>query len=303
MSRFKLSNKILDLKLSNNELAIFAYLCSIHSTATLLGDIVKVKQSTIAQKCCLRTSATVGRVVSRLMDKGLIQRVIRTVKADGNSGTNSYILNKPSTLGGFFFVDRHVFGRILPRQLRVYLFIAKSFDTQKNDCWNSYNDISAQLGIKRSDVVEIIGELCELNLIRKSLRKSRANKKVYVDNHYKIVLFVPHKKISGHKNRLHSPKKCSLYFFVANKVNKKLLEIQQINHSIFKSQCQVDFFVLSRGSPLNRMSVKRPKIIHRKEKRLNYVIDIYAKKYFFKNYKCAEIMLKFGKFCFFYLRI
>ena len=86
-------------------------------------------------------------------------------------------------------VDRHVFGMLVPRQMLVYLFLCKSFNTVLHDCWNSYNDIAEQIGMKRESVIQTIRELVELGLIVRIQRRSKENRRVYVDNHYSIVRF------------------------------------------------------------------------------------------------------------------
>ena len=86
-------------------------------------------------------------------------------------------------------IDRRVFGMLTPRQMLVYLFLCKSFSTVLHDCWNSYNDISAQIGMKRKSVIQTIRELVELGLIVRIQRRSKENRRVYVDNHYSIVRF------------------------------------------------------------------------------------------------------------------
>ena len=78
---------------------------------------------------------------------------------------------------------------LTPRQMLVYLFLCKSFSTVLHDCWNSYNDISAQIGMKRESVIQTIRELVELGMIVRMQRRSKENRRVYVDNHYSIVRF------------------------------------------------------------------------------------------------------------------
>ncbi|MEG2814437.1 MAG: hypothetical protein RSA79_07530 [Oscillospiraceae bacterium] len=210
MSVFKMSNQIfsedfLQLKLTPNELYIYTYLCSVHSHySTLLGDLIKVKQAKIAQKCGIKTTETVSRCITSLMKKGLISRVIKSVKSNRQRGTNSYIINKPSNKDGFFYVDRNVFGQISARQMRVYLFLAKSYDKKRNDSWNSYNDIANQLKISRQEAIKNVAELLQLKFITKSLRKAKNNRRVYVDNHYTIILSVPQKTAKKAQNPLNS---------------------------------------------------------------------------------------------------
>ena len=78
---------------------------------------------------------------------------------------------------------------LVPRQMLVYLFLCKSFSTVLHDCWNSYNDISAQIGMKRESVIQTIQELVELGMIVRMQRRSKENRRVFVDNHYSIVRF------------------------------------------------------------------------------------------------------------------
>ena len=87
-------------------------------------------------------------------------------------------------------MERRVFGKLIPRQMMIYLCICKAYSTEINDSWNSFNDISQQTGMKRETVIETVAELEELKLIRKSKRKARNNRRVYVDNHYIIIFYV-----------------------------------------------------------------------------------------------------------------
>jgi DNA-binding Lrp family transcriptional regulator len=104
---------------------------------------------------------------------------------------------KLPTQDSFFFADREIFGKLIPRQIMIYLFICKSFSVQLNNSWNSYNDIARQTGMKRETVIETVAELEELRYIRRSRRKARDNRRVYVDNHYFLIVYVKgriHKK-------------------------------------------------------------------------------------------------------------
>lgn len=191
MSNIKLSNKIFDLGLTAKELSIYAYLCSLPSDYPMFdGTAVKVKQVTIAQKCGLKATQTVSKVIDSLAVKGLVVPVKRSTKANGYKGTYIYEVKKLSTTDSFFFVNRSVFGQLVPRQLMIYLFICKSFSMELKDCWNSYNDICRQTGMKRETIIETISELEGLKLIRRSKRKAKDNRRVYVDNHYFLIMYV-----------------------------------------------------------------------------------------------------------------
>ena len=191
MSLFRLSNHIFELGLNAQELSVYAYLCSLPASGfTLQGDsIVTVKQRTIAVNCGIRSPVTVAKTIDRLREKGLVVYLERQYKANGHRGAYWYAVTKQKTDTGFFTVDRHIFGMLIPRQMLVYLFLCKSFSTVLYDCWNSYNDISAQIGMKRESVIQTIRELVELGLIVRIQRRSKENRRVYVDNHYSIVRF------------------------------------------------------------------------------------------------------------------
>lgn len=191
MSTIKLSNKIFELNLNPKEMSIYAYLCSLPSDYPMLdGTAVKVKQATIAQKCGIKAVQTVSKVIDTLAAKGLVIPLKRSIKANGYKGTYIYEVKKLPTSDSFFFVDRAVFGQLVPRQMMIYLFICKSYSLQLKDSWNSYNDISRQTGMKRETIIETISELEQLKLIRKNIRKAKKNKRLFVDNHYFLILYV-----------------------------------------------------------------------------------------------------------------
>ena len=191
MSYFRLSNGIFTLGLNAQEITVYVYLCSLFPIAATLqgGIVVSVKQRTIAVNCGMKSPVTVSGTIDRLREKGLVEHLERRTKANGQCGAYSYAVTVQQTDKGYFTVDRRVFGMLSPRQMMVYLFLCKSFSTVLHDCWNSYNDISAQIGMKRESVVQIIGELVNIGLIVRMQRKSRENRRVYVDNHYSIVRF------------------------------------------------------------------------------------------------------------------
>ena len=191
MSLFRLSNKIFSLGLDAQELSVYAYLCSLPASGFTLqgGNIVTVKQRTIAVNCGIRSPVTVAKTIDRLREKGLVDYLERQYKANGHRGTYWYAVTKQPTDIGYFTVDRRVFGVLKPRQMLAYLFLCKSFSTVLHDCWNSYNDIAEQIGMKRESVIQTIRELVELGLIVRIQRRSKENRRVYVDNHYSIVRF------------------------------------------------------------------------------------------------------------------
>ena len=191
MSLFRLSNQIFKLRLDAQELSVYAYLCSLPaSVSTLQGAaVISVKQRTIAANCGIKSPVTIAKAIDRLREKGLVDYLERQYKANGHRGAYCYAVTKQQTDSGYFMVDRHIFGMLTTRQMLVYLFLCKSFSIVLHDCWNSYNDISAQIGMKRESVIQTIRELVELGLIVRMQRRSKENRRVYVDNHYSIVRF------------------------------------------------------------------------------------------------------------------
>ncbi len=248
MSRYKLSNQIFELGLNAQEISVYAYLCSLPTSQyTLDGKAtIRVKQSTIAENCGLRAVQTVARILSRLIDKGLVERLGRSVKANHHKGTYNYAVKVLPTEERYFFVDRHVFGRLIPRQMLIYLFICKSYSMKLGTCWNSYNDIAAQTGMKREMVIQTIHELVGLHLITRSRRKAKENKRVFVDNHYTVIFFVRgtiRKKIKvrlhvqyNRTNRLPHPNGKPIEQFKCNTLSRNCQEV-------------LPFFLLCRGSP------------------------------------------------------
>lgn len=192
MSRYKMSNQIFSLGLDVQEISVYTYLCSIRSEqSTITGaDTVKVKQSTIAQNCSIKAVQTVAKIIARLTDKGLVEPLKRSVKANHHKGTYIYAVKKLPADSSYFLVDRHIFGKLVPRQMMVYLFICKSYSIVLQDSWNSYNDIAAQIGMKRELVIQTVNELVQMHYIVRCRRRSRENNKVYVDNHYQVIFFV-----------------------------------------------------------------------------------------------------------------
>lgn len=251
MSVFKLSNRIFDLKLSASELTVYAYMCSLPSEYIMLDGAaaVKVKQATIAEKSGIKAVQTVAKVITSLAKKSIVEPVKRSVKRNGYKGTYMYKVKKLPTENSFFFVDRAVFGQLVPRQMMIYLFICKSYNTQICDCWNSYADLSAQTGMKRETVIQTIAELEAMKFIRKSRRKSRDNRRVYVDNHYILILYVKG-TFKGRKRKAVVPQ-IQPHFNKSHNSNLRKLEVVY-KFSIPQELKKVkSFFInfLKRGSP------------------------------------------------------
>ena len=191
-SRFKLSNEIFDLGLNTSELSVYAYMSSLPSMQDTLDDktTITVKQTTIAQNCGIKAVQTVSKVISSLTEKGLVEPIERNRKRNGHKGTYIYTVKKLPMNDSFFFAERRVFGKLVPRQMMIYLFICKAYSIEINDSWNSFNDISKQTGMKRETVIITVAELEKMELIRKSKRKAKENRRMYVDNHYIMIWYI-----------------------------------------------------------------------------------------------------------------
>ena len=246
MSRYKMSNQIFSLGLDAQEISVYTYLCSIRSEqSTITGeDTVKVKQSTIAQNCGIKAVQTVAKIIARLAEKGLAEPVKRAVKANRHKGTYLYAVKKLPADRSYFLVDRHIFGKLIPRQMMVYLFLCKSYSVELQDSWNSYNDIAGQIGMKRETVIQTVNELVEMHLITRCRRRSRENRRVYVDNHYQIIFFVRGK----------IRKKCIKIVRLHAQYNRtgQLIKSRQtqLHHTTSMQNCQEFFQNFScRGSP------------------------------------------------------
>lgn len=247
MSIFKLSNKIFEMGMDASELSVYAYLCSLPSIQDTLENhsTVKVKQSTIAQKCGIKATQTVSGIISRLQDKSLVEPVRRSVKANFHKGTYVYEVRRIDAEKDYFIVDRHVFGNINPRQMMIYLFLCKAYSVTLRDSWNSYNDICRQTGMKRETVIRTVSELADKKLIVKSRRKSKNNRRVYVDNHYHIIRFVKGKI----KKKISAAALAQLHLFISHDRNHNDSEHLNISTYKWKSQGKHKKIFFVRGSP------------------------------------------------------
>lgn len=246
MSLFKLSNKLFSMGLDAQEMSVYAYLCSLPATAkTLTGaSIISVKQATIGQNCGIKSPTTVSRVIDRLSEKGLAEPLERTKKKAPKRGTYVYAVTQQSLNDGYFFAERRVFGQLVPRQMMIYLFMCKSYSPMLGRCWNSYNDIAEQTGMKRETVIQTVNELVAGHFITRMRRKAQDNRKVFVDNLYQIVRYMTG-KISKKTTRLYRKYNRAAGLLISNAMT-------QVNYNRKARFCQVvkqDFSV--RGSPQN----------------------------------------------------
>ena len=173
----KLNNSLLD-GLTVNELKVAVCLYA----AAFNGIVVQIKQSTLADKCGFKQTKTVAGIICRLQRKGIIERVVRPYKCNGNLGTYIYKLKKVASRG-YFKVKRYILNRLSAVQLRMYLFICRAV-TKNNKMWNSYNDMAQALGIGRAKVISTVKELINMGVVRRFKVKKKDGS--YSDNHYSL---------------------------------------------------------------------------------------------------------------------
>lgn len=277
-NRFRMSNQIFDYRLSANELHIYAVMCSVYSNA-YHHDVITVKQSTIAEKCGLRTTETVSRAISSLCRKGLIRRVQRFTKRNGELGTYHYTLALPRSGGRYFFVPRSIIGKLNSVQMRMYLFICKCLDSRTGEMWNSYTDISNALRIKRSAAIETIKELIALKVIERIqvIKKDGS----YSDNHYRLFENITTIVVTFFKKSLkRKESRCSQHLLsLSNIMNVQKSSIGMSTSLFYYASryciCQVLFFAIRgspiRGSPLKNGSLIVPTLYIQREKLLSYI--------------------------------
>ena len=231
---FRLNNSILDCGLTPNELkvAVCLYSCVFNNRC-----VVQIKQATISQKCGIKKIETVANIICQLQRKGIIERVCRPHKANGQLGTYIYKL-KAIVSKGYFKIKRYILGRLNGVQLRMYLFVCRAV-TKKNDMWNSFNDISRALQIGRKKVIAVINELVGMGFIRKLkvLKKDGS----YSDNHYSVSEPTAENNNQGKKEE--SPKQATTLFGTF----KNILHIDYILPVIACQAVKQDFFYFQSG--------------------------------------------------------
>lgn len=138
---FKLPNYIFAADLTHNEFAVLVYLISLHTNIhSKTGDYKRVRQTTIAHSCGIKTAQTVSRIIKSLHEKGFISHIIKAYRPDNLIGTYTYVLNTEKLCGEYTPIKRSVFTRNLnAKQLKVYLYLLKCIDKKLRYCWNSFS--------------------------------------------------------------------------------------------------------------------------------------------------------------------
>lgn len=241
----------IDFTLSDAELTVMTYLYSIKGFKNLYGQCVKVKQETIA-KVCKISVPTVARVLKKLMEKSVILNKVRSIKNNGQLSTCYYVLKSIHKNDKFFLIDRKSLLALSPRLIKPYLFICRSIDS-KSKCYQSYSDIAAATGIKRSDVVVIMTELCNLKLIRKKKKLTRQGD--YTDNTYIVIRFIMPRIFKKGQKKMSRFGKSKLINHLINKLSTFTKYCTQVCR-----KCQA-VFLSTRGSPLFDRSIILPTIL------------------------------------------
>lgn len=255
---FIMPNIAFESNLTATEIAVLAVLCSQHSCHTAGGcKVIKIKQSTIAQRIGKKQADTISKAIVTLQQKGFILRSERNKRANGKLGTYTYFMPNTKALGGYFKVSRYIFKRYLTcAELRMYLFINKCICAHCNYCFNSFNDIAEKLKLCRSTVISTINKLVTYGLISKLQCKNSNGS--YTDNHYMLAAIdQPKYKIAKKAKEPHTHSaalsSCVRVFIKTSGVDVHIYNFACYYNKIFLHRCQYLYHI--RGSPIKPMSL------------------------------------------------
>lgn len=261
-SLFKMPNSIFDVKLTATELTVLSAIYSLKCHAlNRKRKYIKVGQKTIATICGL-TPQTVARAMAKLWEYGYVLEIRRYFVDEHRLGRYVYTLPIINKKEGFFFVNRKVFKKNLkPAQMRMYLYCCKCADSKTKQFWNSYNDISHALNIKRSSVITTISELIKLGLINryKVIKKDGS----YSDNYYQI------NTIIINKPKIHKKRRCQVYFAPLSILHTQEFFKSMINHIGLFVKHFLCYFFKNRGSPKISISVHSTHFDTIRERKIN----------------------------------
>lgn len=175
-------------KLTASERAVATYLFSLAHHSKIMMNmefLVKVKQSTIAERCGISTK-TVSRTIDKLLRLGIIIKKMRTVKANRHLSTYIYVLRCPKAWDKFFYCDSKIIKLLSRSTLRTYLLCCKCANS-KASFFKSYSDLSKLIGIRRSEVIRVVKELVAMGILSVKKRKTKVGD--YTENLYRLDLF------------------------------------------------------------------------------------------------------------------
>lgn len=268
MSLFRLPNFLFEYKLSSAETAVAAAMYSVHSAAGAGNThIVKIKQQTICELTGIKCLKTVSKALNVLATIGVIKWKKRSKKANTDK-LGAYKYGLTAVKGTYTLVDRKVFKRGLKAaEIKMYLFICKCIDRQKQLCWNSYNDIAVKLSMSRSRVIELIRLLKNKGLIITKRVKNKAGGDI--DNHYMLADLNKKVRIKKRKPTVFTPpltfKNTKNILVYNNKLENRICQVKKQEISL----CVFNFF--TRGSPKKYISTDRNPLTSNKRKNKDYI--------------------------------
>lgn len=280
---FRLPNNIFTYSLSTTELCVATALYSIKSNRVCKSNhIVIATQESICRITGIKTKATVAKAVNDLINKGVIKWAKRNKKSNGYLG--AYIYALPKVNNSYSIVKRSIFKQgLTPSELRVFLFINKCISSKLNICWNSYNDISKQLGMARSRVIELINKLVSKGVIYR--RNNKKNDGSFADNKYAIANFESEQQKYSEKEESNG---CAKSIAFQKQTYIIILLLSNIN--AYSYICQVLCYANScsiRGSTASSISVYTTQLIPTEEEIIGYhIIELHI------NYELLYILLK-----------
>lgn len=262
---FKMPNNIFDKNLSATELTVLTTMYSLRGVCCKNKKYVRISQKAIATITGL-TSKTISRIIDKLRRLNLILDIKRYFVDSHKLGTYHYTL--PIIKYNYFFVSRKIFKltkKLTSSEMRMYLYCCKCADSRTMQFWNSFNDISSQLGLHRSSVIATLKSLINKGLIS----RYRVTKKdgSYADNYYQInTILIKKPKIHKKKRRYYRVASSIFPFRFVLGIFKSYRDIIQILHKSVKC-----YFSYPRGSPKIYISVRSTHLYTNREKIiLNY---------------------------------
>lgn len=268
---FRMPNKIFDMnmRLSATELTVLAALYSLRGVCYKNKKYVRISQKAIATMTGL-TPKTISRIIDKLRRLNLVLDIKRYFVDSHKLGTYHYTL--PVIKYSYFFVSRKIFkltNKLTASEMRMYLYCCKCADSRTMQFWNSFNDISNQLGLHRSSVISTLKSLIKKGLII----RYRVTKKdgSYADNYYQINSILIKKPKIHKKKRRYYRVASSIFPFRFVLCSRKSYKgiVQDLHKSV---KC---YFSFLRGSPKIYTSVRSTHLYTTRRK--NYKIRLYLK--------------------------
>lgn len=246
---FKMPNNIFEKNLSATELTVLTTMYSLRGVCYRNKKFVRISQKAIATITGL-TPKTISRIIDKLRRLNLILEIKRYFVDSHKLGTYHYTL--PIVKYNYFFVNRKIFkltNKLTASEMRMYLYCCKCADSRTMQFWNSFNDISSQLGLHRSSVIATLKSLIKKGLIS----RYRVTKKdgSYTDNYYQINSILIHKPKIRKKRRYYRVASSIFPFRFVLCSRKSYKGIVQNLHKSVKC-----YFSFLRGSPKIYTSVK-----------------------------------------------